>query len=87
VSCPKPNGAFYIIAKLPVEDAEHFARWLLTDFALDNETVMLAPAAEFYATPGKGRDEVRIAYVLNVDALKRAMSILREGLHAYTQTR
>jgi aspartate aminotransferase len=87
VSCPKPNGAFYIIAKLPVEDAEHFARWLLTDFALDNETVMLAPAAEFYATPGKGRDEVRIAYVLNVDALKRAMSILREGLRAYTKVR
>jgi aspartate aminotransferase len=87
VSCPKPNGAFYIIAKLPVEEAEHFARWLLTDFALDNETVMLAPAAEFYATPGKGRDEVRIAYVLNVDALKRAMSILREGLRAYTKVR
>lgn len=87
VICAKPNGAFYIIAKLPVEDAEHFARWLLTDFALDNETVMLAPAAEFYATPGKGRDEVRIAYVLNVDALKRAMRILKEGLHAYTRAR
>jgi aspartate aminotransferase len=87
VLCPKPQGAFYVIAKLPVEDAEHFARWLLTDFALENETVMLAPAAEFYATPGKGRDEVRIAYVLNVDALKRAMRILREGLISYTKTR
>lgn len=87
VICAKPQGAFYVIAKLPIEDAEHFARWLLTDFALENETVMLAPAAEFYATPGKGRDEVRIAYVLNTDALKRAMRILREGLQAYTKTR
>ncbi|MCS6936272.1 MAG: pyridoxal phosphate-dependent aminotransferase [Candidatus Bipolaricaulota bacterium] len=87
VICAKPQGAFYVIAKLPVEDAEHFVRWLLTDFALQNETVMLAPAAEFYATPGKGRDEVRIAYVLNTDALRRAMRILREGLQAYTKTR
>lgn len=87
VFCPKPQGAFYVIAKLPVEDAEHFARWLLTDFSYENETVMLAPAAEFYATPGKGRDEVRIAYVLNTDALTRAMRILREGLQAYIQTR
>ncbi|MCI2430331.1 pyridoxal phosphate-dependent aminotransferase [Candidatus Acetothermia bacterium] len=84
VLCPKPQGAFYTIAKLPVAEAERFTRWLLTDFSLDNETVMLAPAAEFYATPGKGRDEVRIAYVLNVDALKRAMKILREGLQVYT---
>lgn len=87
VLCPKPQGAFYAIAKLPVEEAEHFTRWLLTDFALDGETVMLAPAAEFYGTPGKGGDEVRIAYVLNLDALKRAMRILREGLQAYTKTR
>jgi aspartate aminotransferase len=87
VLCPKPQGAFYVIAKLPIEDAEHFTRWLLTDFALDGETVMLAPAAEFYGTPGKGRDEVRIAYVLNTDALKRAMRVLREGLQAYTKER
>lgn len=87
VICAKPQGAFYVTAKLPVEDAEHFARWLLTDFSFENETVMLAPAAEFYATPGKGRDEVRIAYVLNVDALKRAMKVLREGLLSYTKTR
>lgn len=86
VLCPKPQGAFYVIARLPVEDAEHFARWLLTDFALENETVMLAPAAEFYGTPDKGRDEVRIAYVLNTDALTRAMRVLRESLRAYTQT-
>lgn len=87
VICAKPQGAFYVTAKLPVEDAEHFARWLLTDFSFENETVMLAPAAEFYATPGKGRDEVRIAYVLNVDALKRAMKVLREALLSYTKTR
>lgn len=87
VICPKPQGAFYVIAKLPVEDAEHFARWLLTDFALDGETVMLAPAAEFYGTPGKGRDEVRIAYVLHLDSLRKTMRILSEGLRAYTKTR
>nr|BAL56652.1 aspartate aminotransferase [uncultured Acetothermia bacterium]BAL59321.1 aspartate aminotransferase [Candidatus Acetothermum autotrophicum] len=87
VICAKPQGAFYVTAKLPIEDAEHFARWLLTDFSFENETVMLAPAAEFYATPGKGRDEVRIAYVLNSDALTRAMRVLHEGLMSYTKTR
>lgn len=83
VLCHKPQGAFYVIAKLPVENAEEFVKWLLTDFEVDDETVMLAPAAEFYGTPGKGRDEVRIAYVLNTTALKKAMTILREGLAAY----
>ncbi len=87
VLCPKPQGAFYVTTKLPVEDAEHFTCWLLTDFSLEDETVMLAPAAEFYATPGKGRDEVRIAYVLNTDALTKAMRIVREGLQAYIKTR
>jgi aspartate aminotransferase len=83
VLCHKPQGAFYVIAKLPVENAEEFVKWLLTDFDVNGETVMLAPAAEFYGTPGKGRDEVRIAYVLNTTALKKAMNILREGLAAY----
>ncbi len=83
VLCHKPQGAFYVIAKLPVENAEEFVKWLLTDFDVNGETVMLAPAAEFYGTPGKGRDEVRIAYVLNPTALKKAMGILREGLTAY----
>lgn len=83
VRCPKPQGAFYIIASLPVDDGEAFCRWLLTEFALNGETVMLAPAAEFYQTCGKGKSEVRIAYVLNEEALRQAMHILREGLAAY----
>lgn len=79
----KPRGAFYNIAKLPVEDAEDFVIWLLKDFDLDNETVMLAPAEGFYATPGLGKDEVRISYCLNTDDLKRAMEILEKGLEEY----
>ncbi len=87
VLCRKPQGAFYVIAKLPVENAEEFVKWLLTDFDVNGETVMLAPAAEFYGTPGKGLDEVRIAYVLNTTALKKAMGILREGLAVYQKQR
>lgn len=83
VLCRRPKGAFYAIAKLPVDDAETFVRWLLTDFDLDGETVMLAPAENFYATPDLGRDEARLAYILNVDDIKRAMEILDAGLKAY----
>lgn len=83
VICHRPQGAFYIISKLPVDDAERFCSWMLTDFQLDGETVMLAPAADFYKTPGKGKDEVRIAYVLSCEELKRAMQILRKGLEQY----
>jgi aspartate aminotransferase len=83
VVVPKPEGAFYVIAKLPVDDGERFVRWLLGDFAIDGETVMLAPAAEFYATPGAGRQEVRIAYVLETAALRQAMHILRHALETY----
>lgn len=79
----KPEGAFYTIVKLPVKDAEHFSRWLLTDFRLDNETVMVAPAAGFYATSGLGKDEVRIAYVLNTRDLAKAIEILRQALVEY----
>lgn len=86
VVCRKPQGAFYIIAKLPIDDAERFCSWLMTDFDLDGETVLMAPAADFYKTPGKGRDEVRLAYVLNVQALKRAIEILRAGLDAYSRS-
>lgn len=78
-----PRGAFYIIARLPVEDAENFAKYLLSDFAIDDETVMFAPAEGFYATPGLGRNEIRIAYVLNEHDLKKAMAILAAGLEAY----
>ena len=79
----KPQGAFYTIVKLPVDDADKFSTWLLKDFHLNHETIMLAPANGFYATPGKGVDEVRIAFVLNVKDMKRSMEILREGLKVY----
>jgi aspartate aminotransferase len=71
------------MAKLPVEDAEDFVRWMLTDFQLDGETTMMAPGNGFYATPGAGRSEVRIAYVLEEAKLRRAMRIVAAGLGAY----
>ncbi len=79
----KPQGAFYIIVKLPIDDSEHFVQWMLTDFQLDNETVMVAPAQGFYSTPGKGKDEVRIAYVLKEEDLKRAIVVFKTGLEEY----
>lgn len=78
-----PKGAFYIIVRLPVADAEDFVIWMLTEFHVNNETVMLAPAEGFYATPGLGRNEARIAFVLNVEKTRRAMEILRLALEAY----
>ena len=83
VNTHRPQGAFYTIAQLPVEDAEKFAIWMLTDFRVDGQTVMVAPASGFYATPGVGLDEVRIAYVLNATDLKRSMEILSQGLSEY----
>lgn len=83
VVCGKPTGAFYVIAKLPVDDGQTFASWMLSDFDLNGETVMVAPAADFYSTPGLGKEEVRIAYVLNRQALKKALDILKAGLAAY----
>ena len=83
VRCEKPEGAFYLMATFPVEDIEGFARWLLTDFHIDKETVMLAPGPGFYATPGMGRQEARIAYVLNTQDLKTSVRILQEGLNTY----
>jgi aspartate aminotransferase len=85
VVCLKPSGAFYIMAKLPVKEIEDFARWMLTDFSLDGETTMIAPGPGFYATPGKGGDEARIAYVLNVDDLRKAMRILAKGIEIYNE--
>ena len=79
----KPQGAFYYIVRLPIEDCEHFVRWMLTDFQLENETVMVAPAQGFYSTPGKGADEVRIAYVLKEEDLKRAITVFKTGLAEY----
>lgn len=79
----KPPGAFYAIVKLPIDDADRFCTWLLQEFHHDNETVMLAPAAGFYATPGLGKDEVRIAFVLNTTAMKRSMHLLKQALQVY----
>ncbi len=83
VFCPNPKGAFYTTVRLPVKDADVFAKWLLTDFEHNNQTVMLAPAAGFYATPGLGKDEVRIAYVLKLEDLKNAVDCLRVALSQY----
>ena len=83
VVCPLPRGAFYTIVQLPVDDADEFARWLLSDFSLDNETVMLAPASGFYSNPELGKKQVRIAYVLNNKDLERAMACLEEALKVY----
>ena len=82
----RPKGAFYCIAELPVEDADDFAQWLLESFNLDGETVMVAPAAGFYASAGLGKNQIRIAYVLEKDSLKRAVAILKEGLKQYTSS-
>ncbi len=87
VKCSRPNGAFYLIARLPVEDAEDFAIFMLRDFNYNGETVMLAPAEGFYESKDLGRDQVRIAYVLNTDDLKKACICLREGLKAYNSKR
>jgi aspartate aminotransferase len=79
----KPQGAFYITVKLPIKDSEHFVVWMLNEFNMDGETVMVAPGSGFYSTPGKGMDEVRIAYVLGVEKIRRAIEILRAGLEKY----
>ena len=83
VLCPTPRGAFYSIARLPVDDADVFCEWLLKEFSWQNQTVMLAPASGFYNTPGLGRNEVRIAYVLKIDDLRKALECLAEGLKVY----
>ena len=83
VYSPIPMGAFYTVAKLPVDNAEDFCAWCLSDFDYEGETVMLAPASGFYSTPGLGKDEVRIAYVLNLDDLRRALVVLEKALEKY----
>ncbi len=83
VYSPVPMGAFYTTVQLPVDDAEKFCAWCLTDFSYENETVMMAPAAGFYTTPGAGKDQVRIAYVLKKENLVRALFLLRKALEAY----
>lgn len=81
--CPVPKGAFYVVAKLPIADCDHFCQWLLEDFEYENGTVMFAPASGFYSTKGRGKDEVRISYVLNVEDLKKSMKCLAEALKVY----
>lgn len=83
VFTPLPMGAFYTIAELPVDDTESFARWMLESFRIDNETTMVTPAASFYKTSGKGKNHARIAYVLEVEEMRKALHILEEGLKAY----
>ena len=85
VYSPIPMGAFYTVAKLPVDDADKFCEWCLSDFNYEGETVMMAPASGFYSTPGMGRDEVRIAYVLKKEDLQRALFILEKALEAYNR--
>ena len=83
VFCPNPGGSFYAIAKLPIDDSDRFCQWLLESFSHNGQTVMLAPATGFYGTPGLGKQEVRLAYVLNTEALDRAMDCLEEALKIY----
>ncbi len=83
VVCPNPKGAFYVTTKLPIDDADKFCQWLLEDFHFENQTIMFAPATGFYSTPGAGKNEVRISYVLNVDDLRNAMICLEEALKVY----
>ena len=81
--CPNPKGAFYVVAKLPIDNADKFCQWLLEDFNYNNQTVMLAPATGFYATKGLGMNEVRISYVLNVNDLNASMDCLQEAIKVY----
>lgn len=81
--CPNPKGAFYVVARLPIDDSDKFCKWILEDFSYQGETVMLAPATGFYATKGRGKDEVRISYVLKVNDLSRSIDILEQALKVY----
>ena len=83
VSVAKPKGAFYCVVQLPVKDTDHFAQWILEKFNSNNQTIMVAPASGFYSTEGEGKNQVRIAYVLNKKDLIRSVEILKEALEAY----
>ena len=83
VFCPNPSGAFYCVAKFPVDNSEKFCQWLLESFEYKGSTVMMAPASGFYSTPGLGKQEARIAYVLNKESLKNAIKCLEEALKVY----
>jgi aspartate aminotransferase len=83
VYCPNPGGAFYVVAQLPIDNADKFCQWILETFSYNNQTVMMAPATGFYSTKGAGLNEVRMAYVLNRDDLEKAMLCLKEALKVY----
>ena len=83
VKVANPKGAFYCVAELPVEDTDHFAQWILEEFHYNNETVMVAPASGFYSTPGEGKNQVRMAYVLNKEDLIKCAKILKIALSTY----
>lgn len=83
VFCPNPGGAFYAMAKLPIDDSDKFCQWLLENFEYNGSTVMLAPATGFYGTPGLGKQEVRLAYVLNLPSIDKAMDCLEKALEVY----
>jgi len=83
VFCPNPGGAFYAMAKLPIDDADIFCQWLLESFQFENQTIMLAPATGFYGSPGLGKQEVRLAYVLNLDDINKSMDCLEKALEVY----
>ena len=83
VFCPNPGGAFYVVASLPIDNADKFCQWILEDFSFENQTVMMAPATGFYATKGAGQNQVRMAYVLNTDDLQKAMICLEQALAIY----
>jgi aspartate aminotransferase len=83
VKCPKPKGAFYCIAELPIDDSDAFCQWMLEKFEYNNQTVMMAPATGFYSKPEPGRKQVRLAYVLNKESLQAAVTVLREALLVY----
>ena len=85
IVCVKPQGAFYILATLPVDNVEEFVTWMLDEFSIDGATMMGAPGDGFYATPGLGLNEMRLAYVLNQEDLSKAMHILTEGIEAYNK--
>ena len=85
VFAPTPMGAFYIMVKLPVDDAEKFCKWCLADFSYEGQTIMMAPGNGFYTEPGEGKDQVRMAYILNKDDLRKAMVVLRKALEEYSK--
>ena len=83
VYAPNPGGAFYAVASLPIDDSDHFCQWMLESFEYNGETIMMAPASGFYHTEGLGKNEVRIAYVLKQEDLKKALDCLEKGIEAY----